>query len=109
MERVRDGEALSLDPFARQLLEDAVNGVRIAGDDRIFGSVEGGDGQQIAAVGHELEDAGGCAENGRHRAARRQPLHQACARAHQADRVLEREHPGGVGGSNLADAVSHDG
>ncbi len=101
VERVGHAEPLGL-PVAERG-GDPLHRVLVAGHDDRAGAVDGGDGAPVGEVGEHL--VLGRLE-GDHRATGRQRLHQPAAGGHQLGGVLQREHPGDVGGGQLADGVA---
>ncbi|GAA0957353.1 hypothetical protein GCM10009575_087960 [Streptomyces rhizosphaericus] len=103
VEGVADGEPLGLAAPCLEARRDLHGRVLVTGDDDRRRAVDGGDGhplgeQRCHLVLRRL--------HGDHRAAGGELLHQLAARGHQGGGVGEREHPGDMGGGELADGVA---
>ena len=106
VEGVGDLERLGADPFRRELLDDGLHERGRAGHDGVGRAVVGGDADLAGVRGDGGLHLLGSGEDRGHGAAGRQALHQAAARGHQGQAVLQRQDAREDGGGVLADAVA---
>ena len=88
-----------------QLCGDCGDGLLVAGDDDGAGAVDRGDGDPVA-VERGRTTSSSVASTASHRAAGGQGLHQPAAGGDQRQASARDEHPGDVGGGELADGVA---
>jgi hypothetical protein len=102
---MRRAQATAGDPLASQRKAEFVDRLLRAGHHAQARSVDRGQGEPGVQAREELLLRQGHGEHG----AARSRLHDAAARGHQPDGVLQGEDPGQAGGDELADAVPEHG
>jgi hypothetical protein len=107
MEGVRHVEPAGENPGAVELLEQKLELTLVARHHGTARRVERGQCELIMLAQHPL-DRLLIGQDGRHRAAGGQGLHERSAREHQPERVFELVHTGNTGSDVFTDAVAHD-